>query len=210
MNEVVEQNIDKNLLSTITVPLYTKQLTAPSKPKKAIVIGMGVIGTVCILIVVYFFYLAPKFKQASPSSWNGIKPGVTTRESVIKKMGNPLSEKESTQGAFLQYTSEDKVFPNTVLIGQNNKVSSIFVQLSEKDNAKLSDWLKKYGKPEKEMFNYYLDGSKTYLYPNKGTTFVGVTTGDQVLSVQYYSPGSLEDYLNQWGGNFSETNPFEM
>ncbi|MFA5873570.1 MAG: hypothetical protein WC832_06365, partial [Anaerolineales bacterium] len=57
-------------------------------------------------------------------------------------------------------------------------------------------------------YTNYLQGSMTYIYPDKGRAFIADENADIVFTKQCFLPMSLEDYLNTWGKNLPSEDPF--
>lgn len=182
----------------------------PSKSPQKRTLFFTLAGLIFVTIVAgsllgLYFFSSRKIKAPS---WQGVKPGVSSKEEVIKTLGTPIEEKQTPLGNTLFYQSDNPVFPHTIIFDQSDAVSSIFVQVTADDQIKFSEWLKNYGQPEKEMYNSYSEFSKTYIFPQKGVAVVANKDFDQIYSVHYFKPTILESYLSQWSNYLFEKNPY--
>ncbi len=144
------------------------------------------------------------------SSWNNLQPGISTKKEVVDVLGPPLGEKQTQLGDTLLYQSDNEVFPHTIVFDSNEKVSSIFVQVATDEEMKFSEWIKKYGQPEKEMYNSYSLLSKTYIFSQEGIAVVANKEADLIYAIHYFKPTPLQNYLSSWGDFLSEENPYEL
>lgn len=188
-------------------PPATAELPKPPR-RKIIFLALGSLILTAVLVgsLIGFYFL----RKPKAPSWNNLKPGVSTREDVIKVMGTPLKEQQLPYSLALFYPSDYEVFPNTIVLDQEDKVKSILIQVPPDEEIKLSGWIKQYDNPEKEMWNTYSAETKTYLFPKKGTVVVASEVADRILAIHYFIPMSLADYLSTWGQNLFEENPYEM
>lgn len=182
----------------------------PSKPprRKALFFALGALIFMAIvtgsLLGFYFFFL----RKAQVPSWQGLKAGISTKKEVIKTLGEPIEEKQTLLGKTLLYQSDNKAFPQTIIFNKKGVVTSIFVQAPADKPIKFSEWLKDYGQPEKEMYNSYSEFTKTYIFAKKGVAVVANKDFDQVYSVHYFKPTTLESYLSLWANYLFEENPY--
>jgi len=156
-----------------------------------------------LLLGFYFFFQ----RRIKVPSWQNVKPG-NTKEEVIKALGTPMKEKQTLFGKTLLYQSDNKAFPNTILLDEKGVVQSVFIQVPADEPIKFSTWLKDYGPPEKEMYSSYSAFTKTYIFPKKGVAVVANKEADQIYSLHYFQPTSLEDYLSQWSNYLFEESPY--
>lgn len=172
--------------------------------KKGIVI-LGILSVVGIATFLFYnFYLKP----AKIPSWQGLKPGITSKQDVIKKLGEPIEKREIPYGSAYIYPSDFEVFPNVVIFDKEEKAKTFLVSVPLDEPIKFSDLVEKYGQPEKEMYNSIAWNTKTYIFAKRGLVVVANKEVDQVFQIQYLEPTTVEKYLEEWGPNLSEENPY--
>lgn len=159
---------------------------------------------VVILLVFGISYKLSKDSQGFPSSYKGIKPGITTKEEVINKLGQPKRVLNNESKEFLIFDSVDKTLPNTLLVDKG-KVKLVGEHIPSSRMLNLSDAMKKYGPPEKVMFNHYDFNTRTYIFASQGVAVIANVNYGTVYEISYFEPISIEAYLSSWGKELSET-----
>ncbi len=141
------------------------------------------------------------------SCLGGIVPGVTTREEVIAVLGQPsIHENEGNQES-LYYSSGTKGIFNSVLVEQGVAYYTSKL-LGEQEGLRLSNIVDKLGDPEYLAYSYFVAGSKTYLYPELGVSFIADPNMDIVFIQDCFVPQDLASFLAAYGENLPEENPF--
>lgn len=91
---------------------------------------------------------------------------------------------------------------NDAAITQNNKVEFIRTNTRFSDNPPLlSDYLKKYGNPEKTVngSNYFGFNVSTYIYASSGFAYIANPSTNWVYEIQFFQPTTVDDYMNKYG-----------
>jgi len=203
--------------NTFTSQPATNNISQPSSPVNQVSRAtfwlkiQALIGVLLGLPVLIWFIL----RLNSPtkiSSWNDIIPGQTTKIEVINKLGNPLEEKAESFGQIMTYDSGIKALPNTIIYDTTTgKVSGTLITVSDKAQAEnFYQEMLKLGKPEKIMYSKYLQFSKIYIFAQKGISYSANETTKTVDAIHYFQPTTLDKYLSQFGGFFSEDNPYSL
>jgi hypothetical protein len=137
----------------------------------------------------------------------GITPGQTTKDQVIALLGDPAStEQEGINEILLYPTSLLRVF-NTIII-QNQVVVLVDVVVGEDDAVAFSAIKARYGEPGQITYSSFLQGSMTYIFPDKGLSFVANEDLDIIFDKQCFLPMTLEEYMNTWGKDLPTEDPF--
>jgi hypothetical protein len=137
----------------------------------------------------------------------GITPGTTTRTEVVALLGEPLAAKPDGDYETLLYASPLPRQYNSIIV-QNQVVVLVSVVLDDGNPLALSAILAQYGKPAQTTYSNYLQGSMTYIYPDKGQAIVASSEVDAVFIRQCFVPMALEEYMNSWGSSLPAEDPF--
>ncbi|MCX6053413.1 MAG: hypothetical protein NTZ74_00575 [Chloroflexi bacterium] len=137
----------------------------------------------------------------------GITPGKTTRTEVIALLGEPLASEPDGDFETLLYASPFPRQYNSITI-QNQVVVLLSEVLDEGNSLSLSAILAEYGKPAQKTYSHYLQGSKTYIYPDRGQAIIASAEVDAVFIQQCFVPMALEEYMNSWGKSLPAEDPF--
>jgi hypothetical protein len=139
--------------------------------------------------------------------YKGITPGDTKKADVLALLGDPSSTEQEGANEILLYPSSFPRMFNTIII--NNQVVVLVDVLVDPVNAMTFSAIKaSYGEPGYVTYSTYLDGSMTYIYPDKGRAFIADEDIDMIFTKQCFLPMSLEDYLQTWGKGLPTDNPF--
>ncbi len=139
--------------------------------------------------------------------YEGITPGQTTKGQVIALLGDPMSIGQEDINEILLYPSSFPRMFNTIIL--QNQVVVFMDVLVDAENALAYSAIKAlYGEPGQITYTTYLQGSMTYIYPDKGRAFIADENADVVFTKQCFLPISLEDYMNTWGKNLPSEDPF--
>jgi outer membrane protein assembly factor BamE (lipoprotein component of BamABCDE complex) len=141
------------------------------------------------------------------SCLGAIVPGVTTREEVIAKLGQPLIMENEGDVETFYYSSSTKAIFNFVLVenGVARYTSKLF---GEEDELRLSSILEQMGEPEYLAYSHYVAGSRTYVYPQQGLLFIADPNMDFVFIQDCFEPQNLASFLASYGENIPEENPY--
>ena len=95
---------------------------SPSKKKPLIIVLAGLFFTALItLSLIAFCFL--KIRQPAAPKWNGLQPGVSSKEDVISKLGQPNKIEELPFSTALVYPSDYEVFPNVIVLNEEEKIN---------------------------------------------------------------------------------------
>lgn len=137
----------------------------------------------------------------------GIQPGKTTKSEVTSLLGAPLDVLSGSGFEILYYPSSIKVLLNSITI-ENDIVSLVSVNMSEAEAPAWSTILAQLGVPDHQTYSYFQQGAMTYIYAQKGLSFVANERIDLVLIQDCFVPTSLDHYMARWGTELPTDNPF--
>ena len=149
----------------------------------------------------------PEPEQAESIKLKGIFPGKTTREEVIRNLGEPAKSEMEEGMEVLEYPSAHELMPHGVYL-KDDVVVLVGAHISEEDDFTVSEVIAKYGEPAKKTYSYYSDGAFTYIYPSRGLALIVNEDLDVVFEEQCFIPMSLEEYMQTWGKDLPLENPY--
>ncbi len=164
-----------------------------------------IFGLLLAIIFVIFFILVVKNSQKAPTSevLSNIIPGSSTKNDVVSKLGNPISEK--TQGAFtISEFKSDSPTRNNEITFQNNKVEFFKRVIVYGQPLKIKDVIKIYGNTNVILYGTdSVAGFYLFVYPDKGIAYLGNNNTGDLLEIWYFAPTTLESFQNNWAPGFS-------
>lgn len=148
------------------------------------------------------------FVSQHKTGWKDITPGITSREDLIKKLGEPQKEIDLGWAKGVAYASGIDVLPNTVLFDETGKVVSdmLVVVSSESQGRRYYDEMTSLGAPERIMYSRMFRASKIFIFASRGVAFSADGSTKLVDGVHYYRQTTTEDYLKKYGQFFDEKN----
>ncbi len=201
-------------------------LNIRTKSKKFVLLALVVLS-----ILVATFWLTCKSPQTldmiQPPSWNGITPGVTTDEEVIRILGKPdLIPLTDLDGAvdwidILQQV-RNRLWGLSIyhyrreatMYFQSGRVWAIRVSsLWFPQNPHLSDFVNLYGRPERAAWSKRIPDASVVIFAQKGilvhVSGVPDVTRASVGEVTYFRPMPLTEVLSEFRKDLSPTDyPF--
>lgn len=144
-----------------------------------------------------------------PSCRTDITLGITTKAEVITLLGEPIDTNSSSDVEFLLYSTSFSGQFNSIAI-DNGVVMMINIILDEDDLEYWSTFEAELGEPVSIAYSHYMQGTNTYLYPQKGLAFVVNPSTDVVHIKQCFLPMDLSGYMLTWGSSLPEEDPFEL
>jgi len=180
------------------------------KTEKKKTSSLSLASVVTVLVIAM---LACNLSTPKPANdfvcYKGITPGQTNKADVVALLGDPTRTEWDGADEILLYPSPFAKQSNTIIV-QNQIVVLVDVLIGDDDALTFSAIKALYGEPSHIAYTNYLQGSMTYVYPDKGQAFIADENGDIVYTKQCFLPMSLEDYLNTWGKDLPTENPFTM
>jgi len=150
---------------------------------------------------------APTNAPASSSCLQDVTAGTTTRQGLIAALGTPAQTEVQDNQEMLLYATTDSGQYHSIVV-QNNIVGLVSVLLDENAPLVWSTVRDQYGNPPITTYSYFLEGTRTYVYPAKGQAFVASPDLDIVYARECFVPMSADDYMSSWGSSLPTENPF--
>jgi len=165
-------------------------------------------GLLVLLLILNKILPSPKFVQNEGPEYKSIKLGVSSRQDVIKSLGDPLSISQKNAGEVLEYKSSNPNFNNEVEI-VNEKASFIREVITSADNKIISTITDVYGEAPYSLYGLASGaGFKLYIYPDRGVAYIGHAASGNLLEIWYFTPMSYGDFKSNLAGGYSETQKF--
>jgi hypothetical protein len=139
--------------------------------------------------------------------YNDLKLGLSTKDEVINKLGEPLNTQLKVNQELLEYESNNPNFNNEVYL-QDNKIYFIKEFVTLEDDKKIPSIKNVYGNPDKVLYGpgsgvgFYL-----YVYPEDGIAYVGHDKSGILLEIWYFTPVTYEEFKFNYAKDYSETRP---
>ncbi|MBI5614072.1 hypothetical protein HY947_04070 [Candidatus Gottesmanbacteria bacterium] len=157
-----------------------------------------IVAVVFIFVLLAFVFFITKEKQVSPENINSfydIHPGKTTKETVEKNLGEPISTRPIEDGSISNYKSENAYWTNDVyykkdmvrltktktLPPQNTSLSKRVVTIGEQPTTL-------YG-PESHI------GIYLYVYPKTGIAYLANKKQDIIYEEWKFSGVDISSFL---------------
>jgi hypothetical protein len=139
--------------------------------------------------------------------YQGITPGQTKKADVLALLGDPARTQQEGANEILLYPSSFTRQFNRIVL--QNQVVVLLDVLIDADHALAYSTVKaNYGEPGLLAYTNYLQGSMTYIFPDKGFAVIADEIKDVVFIKQCFLPLSSEEYMNTWGKDLPTENPF--
>jgi hypothetical protein len=170
----------------------------------ALIVLVAVIGIVLIFLLTQNNLFAPK---PSPAVLKGIKAGDKMAD-VEQKLGAPEEKLTEKNRIMYTYPSSDSLFKNIVVSKQGSEEVLLVGEFLENADAKLSDYTAKYGNYDKEYYNNWGQGSRTYLFSKAG--ILVTVAGGVVQDIVYFDPADLNEVMDFFSNSLYEESPYIM
>ncbi len=140
-------------------------------------------------------------------NFNSIAPGVSTEETVIEQLGEPLSVTEEGLEKTLEYQSTSPTRKHEVTVEEAH-VSFIKEIVSINDDTRAEDLIRLYGNPSARLYqkNDPQFAFSLYVYPEKGLAYLGHEDGT-LLEIWYFPTTSLGGFISKYAPGYSPTIP---
>lgn len=136
---------------------------------------------------------APTPETVKIESWQGVKPGITSRDELLVLLGPPASQ--SATGETLLYPSNNQYWQHQVSL-PNNAVRFVREYLFAPADISLKNKLGAFpGSPTKLYGPDSLSGVYAFVLLDRGFGFVANEQKDRVYEVWYFAPSSLQQFL---------------
>lgn len=169
-----------------------------------------IVSIILIISGILFLFFRPKKPTGIPSKegveYNGLKPGISTRDDIINKLGSPLKEDRSEGQTTLEYASQSNPnFNNEFLLRSDTLVFAKQIVTLD-DNIKISDIEQKYGSYENVLYGpSSVNGYNLYIYPTKGVAYLGHQQAGMVREIWYFQSTDLKTFQSSFAQDYSES-----
>lgn len=161
-------------------------------------IFLGIVTISLISITIYSLFKTPiKTSGDTPPqniAWNGITPGLSTREDVLSKLGTPIETNITDNAEVLKYSSSSIYIPHQIHIS-NGITKLIQEQNFENIEGKLFDIINTYGQPEAIVYGKHGKIALGHFWGTKGLLVFANNIDGNVLESWYFPPQTLEVFL---------------
>jgi hypothetical protein len=140
--------------------------------------------------------------------FNSISAGNSQLDEVIKEFGQPISSTKSGETTTYKFKSDNQYLPYEISINnETNKVEQIYRPLVEKPQDNL---IKKYSEefkttPIKLYGQESLSGIYLFVFPENGLALKATEKEGLGLSIRYFTPTNIDDFINKYAPNYSLT-----
>ncbi len=138
---------------------------------------------------------------------DGISPGSTGKAEVVALLGDPVAAQQAGGYEALQYTSPLRGQYHTVYL-RDQVVEWISIVLAEDSPMTWSMVLVQQGEPAFTAYSAYLQGSRSFAFPERGLNFVADDALDVVYLQECFVPVSLEEYRRAYGDFLLQADPY--
>jgi len=137
-----------------------------------------------------------------------IKPNMS-REEVLNNLSSPVKERSILEYTFLSYPSSNPQIAHVIVL-KNNRVVFIDIYKGKENPEKLSEYIERFGEPEKTTFSYFAQGAKVLIFTRQGIALIVLGDSEYVAKKQIFSPVSIEKFLSTLGKNLPLSDPFDQ
>lgn len=136
-----------------------------------------------------------------------------TTKTTIEKLPGLINVQGLPDGSIqYNYSSQIPQRPNMIITKNNVAIFERDLLPEDPDAkgyAKISDYIKKLGEPEKiiQGSKFYGPFISTYIYSSKGLAIIGNSNTDEAYEIQTFSPLTPDNYINTFGSDISQITP---
>jgi hypothetical protein len=151
----------------------------------------------------------------SPPRWRGLTPGKTTKQELVRILGEPAERYTDVLGRS-RYTYASKAgLGDPHYIYLENEVVKLISSYEDSDRPEwthLSKFFNQCGQPEKVTWTWHGAQERSFIFASKGLVVVANNTAvpdhANVYRVDYFEPMPLERFMSKHGEYFLNENPF--
>lgn len=171
-------------------------------------IGLLLLSIISIIGIV--FYLRPQKQPEPPTTKTKIDTvviGKSSKEDVIKILGNPISEETKGKFDVLTFGSASPTRPDQVYLVQNVALMTKEI-ISFQDQRKTEAIINNYGVAKTTLYGSDTTaGFYLFVYPDKGLAYLGNPKSGDLLEIWHFAPTNLQSFKSELAPNYSETLP---
>lgn len=173
------------------------------------------IAIILIVILIAIFYILITRSRvrkeadilATPipkSRYNDLTLGSSSRNDVVREIGNPQKETTSNNVTTIEYATKNPNFNDQFMI-DGEKLNFIKKIITIDNPIRTSDMEKKYGSEEKILYGPGSGvGLYLYCYPSIGIAYLGHKKSGYMTEIWYFTPTTYENFKEKFAKDFSE------
>lgn len=170
---------------------------------------ISVVFVLIVLGIIGYLILKTSSEQTQINipSYGSTTPGISTKEQVIEKLGNPIETKTQGTNELLTFKSDKTERPDEYYFqnGLNKLVKEI---VPYNDPRKIEELRTKYGNANLVLYGEgSIGGFYLFAYTDKGVAYIGNPTSGNLLEIWYFTPVSESEFINSWAQGYSKTQP---
>lgn len=139
--------------------------------------------------------------------WQGLVPGSTLPEEIIKALGEPRSKETYEDGAEgWQYNSCNSLYPHELII-EKGKLTLAARYADEKKRESLTARISVLGQPEAELFTFYAFHYKVFVWATRG--YLAIADNEKnIIEEQWFPPQPAKEFVEQNKEKFPHESPY--
>lgn len=164
------------------------------------------VTAVCVVIISAIVRVALPAQEPPQQSntWNGATPGYALTDSVLKKLGQPLTSRNTPEGQELSFSSQFPSKPNTIIVDDSGTVSFIKEHIAYDSNHTLAQYTTQYGEPSFSLFVPEISlALEAHVFLDAGLVVITHQVDNSVEQKWYFEPTTKEAFLQSWGKDLS-------
>lgn len=168
-----------------------------------------------IIALIIFLFVSSKLKSGKTidnkvetplpeMTYNNLKLGSSTRNDIIKEIGQPQNEVVEDNRTIIEYTTKNPNFNDQFVVDGSN-LNFIKKIITIEETIRTTDMDKKYGSEEKILYGVGSGvGLYLYCYPSKGVAYLGHKNSGYMTEIWYFEPTSYETFKEKFAKDFEE------
>lgn len=159
-----------------------------------------VTSTMGIFFVFLYKNIYPIKKPKTQIGWNGVVPGKSTEQDVLKTLGQPKNK----DGNILNYGSKSETRDNKITI-VNGTAVLIKEMIAFSENRSVEEITVKHGDAKNVLYGKEsVNGNYLFVYPDQGIAYIGNPTTKTLVEIWYFEPVSnIIEFAKLWGEGYS-------
>lgn len=159
-----------------------------------------------LIAIIVFFLLLPKEgpEKVVPqgATWEEITPGETTKEGVVKILGEPLEEKDEN-GKTVSFFKSTSPTRNHEILFEEQIVSFSKEIVTLQDEKEIEDIKTLHGTTDNVLYGPdSYNGYFLFVYPEKGIAYLGNPGTGDLLEVWYFIPNSMDEFRSLYAPGY--------
>jgi hypothetical protein len=147
----------------------------------------------------------PSSSSSQGEKYQGLIPGVSTFNEVVKFLGDPARTTTDGQTQTVEYKSSLPT-QNNLLVFQNQKLALVKEIVTEKDQKNISDFVSKFGETKDILYGPgSSSGFNLYVYSEHGLAYLGNLEGQAVFEIWYFPPTDFSTFKQTYASGYRPT-----